>query len=230
MEPTERSMPPEMMTMVAPTRHDREEAGVGRRLDEGVGVEEVVDRQPRARRRRGSRQRLRGRPPARRMTSTSPACGDASVRLSISGHRAYPRLRGHSNGDCPRGQSKGTLKQGDFLHFLRTLNSGEAGTVNLECPRGQSRLTVPVECPRNEEPQAANGQRGGVAHRGGLRDAHELRTRGIECDERLGAGALALGHGRTPRRAIRRQLHLVAAREARHSRRPRRTPSASARP
>ena len=138
------------------------------------------------------------------MTSTSPACGDASVRLSISGHRAYPRLRGHSNVTVPGDSQKGHSSRQTSCVFC---------VLSVVERRGQSTL----ECPRNEKTQSANGQWGGVAHRRGLRDSHELRAREIECDERLGAGALTLGDGRTPRRAIRRQLHLVAAREARHT-------------
>ena len=79
--------------------HDREEAGVGRGLDERVRVEEVVDRQA------GARVDVRARKDCEdaassRMTSTSPACGDDSVRLTIDG-RAY-----RDCGDTQTGQSR----------------------------------------------------------------------------------------------------------------------------
>ena len=78
--------------------HDREEARVGRRLDQRVGVEEVVDDAPV----RGSTcdpANAVSSPPSSRMTSTSPAWGDASVRRSISGggyHCSVARLFGRS--------------------------------------------------------------------------------------------------------------------------------------
>ncbi len=77
--------------------HDREEAGVGRRLDEGVRVEKVVDRRVRTARRRG----IRRAPPARRPAGGSrsrapsgatPAFVEASAEASISAQPSTIRI------------------------------------------------------------------------------------------------------------------------------------------
>ncbi len=103
-------------------RHDREEAGVGRRLDEGVGIEEVVDRQPRARVNvRAGKDAQHA--PEEQNHEHEPRLRGRQRSFEHQRPPSISRLRGHSNGTLNRdshgGHSTVTVPQVN-MSFLRT--------------------------------------------------------------------------------------------------------------
>ena len=80
-------------------RHDREEAGVGRGLDQRVRVEKIVDRQRRCARSTCEPANDGQHAPEQQDDEDEPRLGDASVRLSMAGQRAYR--------DCSHAQTFG---------------------------------------------------------------------------------------------------------------------------
>ena len=150
--------------------HDREEAGVGRRLDEGVGVEEVVDRQPRAGVNVGAGKGSEDAP-EEKDDEHEPCLRGRQRSFEHQRPPSISAIAGTLKRDTQPGQSRGTLKAvADSLAVSAYCSSSgaaascdpESAWVCSDAP-GTVRLTVPFECPRNEKPQSADGQRGGVA-------------------------------------------------------------------